>query len=296
MNRKLLIIMGSFIFLLFLGTQCIFFVAENERAIVLQLGEAVEENAREAGINFKLPFIQSVIYFEKRILLFEIEKTKSLTADLKFIEIDNYVCWRITDPIVFYRKLGTVADATVRLHSIVYSQLLTSIASTTLTDIVSPEPEKESGAPQPAALARRSAIMEAVLAKADKQAAEYGVSIVDVRIKRVELPNRQAIYKRMIAERLRMANKYRYEGESEKLRIRSEAEMTRDSTLADAYRESTIIRGEADARAMDIFAKAVGQDPDFYEFYKSLELYRKSFSQNAKFIFSSDDPLLKHMK
>ncbi len=263
----------------FLASQCIFFVGENQRALVLQLGEPVAP-VRAPGLNFKLPFVQSVVILENRILVFDIPKTYSLTADLKTFEIDNYACWRITDPLMFYRKLRSEAVATERLRSIVYSQLRSAIGSRELNEVV---------------YTKRTAIMEEVLEKSNKQAEEYGVTIIDVRIKRTDLPNRQAIFDRMNAERKRMANKYRSEGESENKRIRSEAEMQRDIILANATRESIIIRGEADARAIKIFADALSADPEFYEFSKSLEVYRNAFKENGKIIFSSDDPLLKYL-
>lgn len=281
MNRKLLISISVFVALLLFATQCIFFVGERERAIVLQLGEAVETSARLPGINFKLPFIQNAVFFDNRIQVFEIAKTESLTADLKAFEIDNYVCWRITDPLRFYRSLRTERVAEERLRNIVYSQLRAAIGSKELNEVV---------------YTKRTAIMEEVLRKSDTQAKDYGVAIVDVRIKRTDLPNRQAIFNRMNAERQRMANKYRYEGESEDRRIRSEAEMQRDIILADANRKSIIIRGNADAKAIEIFAKALSVDPEFYEFSKSLEVYRKAFIDNTRIILSNDDPLLKYMR
>ncbi|MDR2800760.1 MAG: protease modulator HflC [Desulfovibrio sp.] len=262
-------------------SQSVFFVGERERAIVLQLGEAVETQAREPGVNFKLPFIQNAVFFENRILVFEIAKTESLTADLKAFEIDNYVCWRITDPLTFYRSLRTDVVAEERLRNIVYSQLRAAIGSKELNEVV---------------FTKRTDIMDEVLKKSDAQAADYGVTIVDVRIKRTDLPNRQAIFNRMNAERTRMANKYRYEGESEDRRIRSEAEMQRDVILAQANRDSIVIRGKADARAIDIFARALSTDQEFYEFAKSLEIYRKSFRENTRVILSDDNPLLKFMR
>lgn len=281
MNRKLLSVVVVVAALLLLATQCIFFVNERQRAIVLQLGEAVEAHARTPGINFKLPFVQNAVLFENRIQVFEIAKTESLTSDLKAFEIDNYACWRITDPLLFYRSLRTERVAEERLRNIVYSQLRAAIGSKELNEVV---------------FTKRTAIMEEVLHKSDSQAKEYGVSIVDVRIKRTDLPNRQAIFNRMNAERTRMANKYRFEGESEDRRIRSEAEMQRDILLADANRQSIVIRGNADAAAIRIFAEAISAGPEFYEFSKSLEVYRKAFKENTKVILSNDDPLLKYFR
>jgi membrane protease subunit HflC len=280
MNRLLSAVLASFLLLIVLAWQCIFFVGENQRALVLQLGEPIAP-VRSPGMNFKLPFVQSVLVLENRILVFDIPKTYSLTADLKTFEIDNYACWRITDPLTFYRKLRSELVAAERLRSIVYSQLRSAIGSKELNEVV---------------YTKRTAIMEEVLQKSNKQAEEYGVTIIDVRIKRTDLPNRQAIFNRMNAERKRMANKYRSEGESEDRRIRSEAEMQRDIILADATRESILIRGNADAQAIKIFADALSADPEFYEFSKSLEVYRNGFKDNTKIVFSHDDPLLRYFK
>lgn len=281
MNKKLAVVFLIVLAVGIIASQSIFFVAERERAIVLQLGEAVEKTARTPGINFKLPFIQNVVYFENRIQVFEIAKTESFTSDLKAFEIDNYVCWRIVDPPLFYRALRTERVAENRLRDIVYSYLRAAIASKELNEVV---------------FTKRTQIMEDVLTKSNAKAQEYGVSIVDVRIKRTDLPNRQAIFNRMNAERTRMANKYRFEGESEDRRIRSEAELQRDTIIAEANRESIVTRGNADAKAIKIFADALSSDPDFYEFSKSLEVYRKAFKENTRVILSNDDPLLKFMK
>ena len=279
MNRILLIGLVCLAAAGFLGSQCLFSVGENQRALVLQLGEPIAP-VRPPGLNFKLPFVQSVVFLENRILVFDIPKTYSLTADLKTFEIDNYACWRITDPLTFYRKLRSETVASERLRNIVYSQLRGAIGSRELNEVV---------------YTKRTAIMEEVLDKSNKQAEEYGVSIIDVRIKRTDLPNREAIFDRMIAERERMANKYRSEGQSERARIRSEAEMQRDIILANAKRESIIIRGNADARAIAIFANALSVDPGFYEFSKSLEVYKEAFKENTRVIFSNEDSLLRHL-
>ncbi|MDR2489248.1 MAG: protease modulator HflC [Desulfovibrio sp.] len=278
MNRFFIAGLTCAVILGVLASQSMFFVGENQRALVLQLGEPIAP-VRAPGINFKLPFVQSAVFLENRILVFDIPKTYSLTADLKTFEIDNYACWRITDPLIFYRKLRSELVAAERLRSIVYSQLRSAIGSKELNEVV---------------YTKRTAIMEEVLQKSNKQAEEYGVAIIDVRIKRTDLPNRQAIFNRMNAERKRMANKYRSEGESEDRRIRSEAEMQRDIILANATRESILIRGSADAKAIKIFADALSADSEFYEFSKSLEVYSNAFKENTRIIFSNEDPLLRY--
>jgi membrane protease subunit HflC len=263
-----------------LVSQCVFYVQETQRALVLQLGEPTLP-LRLPGLNFKLPFVQSVVFLENRIQFFIIPKTYSLTADLKTFEIDNYACWRITDPLTFVRTLRSEAVATERLRNIVYSQLRAAIGSKELKEVV---------------YTKRKEIMEEVLGKSRLQAAEYGVTIIDVRIKRTDLPNRTAIFDRMNAERKKMANKYRFEGESENRRIRSEAEMERDIILAEATRQSLLTRGMAEAKAMQIFRNAITASPGFYEFSRSLEIYRKGFTKNSKIILSKDDPLLRFLQ
>jgi membrane protease subunit HflC len=203
-----------------------------------------------------------------------------LSGDFKSFELDNYACWKITDPLLFVRTLRTEAVASERLRNIVYSQLLKAIGKMELKEVVN---------------TKRKVIMDDVLRESRQQAMLYGVHIVDVRIKRTDLPNRDAIFQRMNAQRKMMANKYRFEGESEKRRIESEAELERDRILADATRQSLVIRGTADARAMQIFRDAISVSPDFYEFSKSLDVYRKSFKDNTKIIMSKDDPLLKYL-
>jgi len=281
MNRIAKILLAVIAVAVIIGTQSIFFVQERQRAIVLQLGQAIEDTPRMPGLNFKLPFIQNALFFEDRLLVFDIAKTETLTADLKVFEIDNYVVWQITDPMLFFRSLRSERAAERRLEEIVFSQLRAAIGSKELIEVV---------------YSHRAAIMASVLESSQNQAYKYGVNIVDIRIKRADLPNRPAIYARMISERQRMANMYRYEGQSEFLRIVSEAEMERDTILASANRESIVIRGSADAAAIRIFAEALSVDPAFYNFSKSLEVYRRAFQENSRIVFSGDDPLFRYLR
>ena len=281
MNRIAKILLAVIAVAVIIGTQSIFFVQERQRAIVLQLGQAIEDTPRMPGLNLKLPFIQNALFFEDRLLVFDIAKTETLTADLKVFEIDNYVVWQITDPMLFFRSLRSERAAERRLEEIVFSQLRAAIGSKELIEVV---------------YSHRAAIMASVLESSQNQAYKYGVNIVDIRIKRADLPNRPAIYARMISERQRMANMYRYEGQSEFLRIVSEAEMERDTILASANRESIVIRGSADAAAIRIFAEALSVDPAFYNFSKSLEVYRRAFQENSRIVFSGDDPLFRYLR
>ncbi len=280
MKRSVLgIILFVAVFGLLLG-QSVFYVNENERALVLELGKVVGEE-RGPGINFKIPFVHRTVFLEKRILSFLIPKTLGLSSDMKPFEIDNYVCWRIVQPQKFVETLRAQAVAEERLRSIVYSQLRAAIGGETLKDVVD---------------TNRKAIMESVLRESNHRVAEYGVEIVDVRIRRSDLPNRQAIFERMNADRKKMANQYRAEGESSSRDIRSLAEKNRDVIIAEAYKQSTIIHGEADAIALQTLNAAIAASPEFYDFLKSLDMYGKAFRENTRIIFSSEDPLLRFMQ
>ena len=263
-----------------LASQSIFFVRETQRGLVLQLGEPIEP-VRQPGLNFKIPFIQTAVLLENRILTFVIPKTLSLSSDMKPFEIDNYACWRIVDPLLFVKTLRSEEIARDRLKNIVYSKLRAAIGSETLKNVVD---------------TNRTAIMRDVLAVTNQQAKAYGVEIIDVRIKRSDLPNRVAIFERMNSDRKKMANQYRSEGLSLQRDIRSLAEKQRDITLAEAHKASSIIRGEADARVASIFAASLSTAPELFEFIKSLDIYRKAFNQNSKMVFSSDDPLLRYLQ
>ena len=280
MSRARAFLVGILFLAGVLLSQTVFYVNENESALVLELGKVVG-GTRNPGMNFKVPFIQRAVFLDKRVLSFLIPKSLFYSSDTKPFEVDNYVCWRITDPKRFVENLRTQALAADRLNSIVYSALRNEIGKNTLQDVVG---------------AKRQPIMKSVLDSSNGSVAEYGVEVIDVRVKRSDLPNRPAIFARMISERETMANQYRAEGESESRSIRSGAERVRDTILAEAERESTIIRGQADAAATQTLNKAISTAPEFYDYLKSLEVYRKAFRENSRVIFSADDPLLRFMR
>lgn len=265
---------------LLISTQAFFEVKQYQTGIVLWLGEA-EDVVRGPGLHMKVPFLQSVIYFDSRLYTFDTPTASTLSLDQKILVVDNYVSWRISDPLVYINKLRTEKRAEETLTGIVNTRLRAAIAKATLKEIVG---------------TKRQLIMSDVLEESRLDAKGLGVEIKDVRIKRADLPNREAIFGRMRADRIKLANQYRAQGESDSRRIRSQAELDRDSIVAGAQRNSTIIRGQADAEAMAVLAKAISAAPDFYEFNKSLEIYKKAFAEHARIILSSDDPLLKFMK
>ncbi len=264
-----------------LAWQSIFTVNQRETAIVLQLGEPMDE-VYKPGLHFKIPFIQKVVYFDARVLDYEASSREAFTVDKKAIVLDNYARWRIVDPLQFYRTMRSMVGAQARLDDVVYSQLRAMVGAYTLSEVVSTQ---------------RAAIMTEVTEKVKTIMRSLGVDVIDVRIKRTDLPeeNLRAIFDRMRAERERQAKQYRSEGEEESTRIRSDADRQKAIILADAVRDAQIIRGDADARAAQIYADAYSRNEAFYAFQRWLEAMRLSFGENSKMVLSNPDGLLKRL-
>lgn len=251
---------------------CVFVVPQWMMAMVVQLGKPVRV-VYEPGLYWKIPFAQSVSYFDKRLLDYDATPKELLTRDKQQLVVDNYCRWRILDPLQFFRTVRTEAGAQSRLDDIVYSNLRETLGRHTLTEIVS---------------GKRGALMQEVTARSDEKAREYGIEVVDVRIKRADLPekNEQNVFNRMRTERERLAKKYRAEGDEEARKIRSEADKQVQILLADARKTSEIMRGTGDAQSISIFADAYGRDPEFYEFQRTLEAYGKTLGENTTMILS----------
>ncbi len=271
------------ILLFVLGASPFFVVDITQTAIVVQLGKPVR-NITEPGLKFKVPFIQEVTYFDKRLLDYDSSAQDVITQDKKTILIDNFAKWRITDPLKVYQAFQTQRGALRRLDDIIYSELRVELGRHDLSEIVSKT---------------RSAIMAVVTERANEKAKAYGIEVQDVRIKRADLPeqNEKAVFARMQAERERQAKQYRAEGAEEAQKIRSEAEKDREIILAEAYKTSEEIRGEGDAKAFKIYATAYRQDPRFFEFTRSMEAYKKTFSgNNSTVVMSPDSEFFKFLK
>jgi membrane protease subunit HflC len=264
-SKKLLIIIILFI-VVFGGSQTFFVVDQTQQTLVLQLGKPLKA-LKEPGLYMKVPFLQQVIVFEKRILEYDAAPAEILSSDKKNLVVDNYSKWRIIDPLKFFQTVRDITGAQSRLDDIIYAQLRVILGKNTLIDVVSE---------------KRDAIMRLITSRADKIANSYGIQVVDVRIKRADLPpqNEKHVYERMRAERQREAKRYRSEGKEVELRIRAEAEKERTIILAEAYKKSQTIRGEADAKSLKIYAQAYEKDPGFYAFVRSLEAYEKAFTDN----------------
>ena len=260
------------------GLAC-FQVTEWQQAVVLQFGKPVR-TISEPGLYFKTPLVQNVMFFEKRLLEYDASSKELITQDKQQLVVDNYSRWRIIDPLKFYQTVGTLGGAQSRLDDIIYSNLREAVGRSTLRDVVSGD---------------RKALMDGVTKSSDKRAAAYGVRVVDVRIKRTDLPakNEQNVFSRMRTERERAAKKFRAEGEEQSRKIRSKAEKDREIILAEAKRESAIIRGDADGQATNIYAAAYGRDPDFYEFMRTLEAYKVTLPGRTKLLLSPKGQFLR---
>jgi membrane protease subunit HflC len=268
---------------IFLLLQCVFVVDQTERAIVLQLGKPVGNADYEPGLHFKLPFVQNVIFFDSRVLEYDAPAAEILTQDKKNMVVDNFSRWRIVNPLLFYQKVRNVQNGLSRIDDIVYSQLREALGRYTLTEIVAVE---------------RSTIMDEVTTKSNVLLGEYGIHIIDVRIKRTDLPqeNQLAIYGRMKAERERQAKQYRSEGREEATKITTLADRQRAVILADARRAAEAARGEGEAGATAIYAQALSQDPDFYEFVRTMDAYKKTMKDQTQFVLTPQSEFFKYLQ
>jgi len=254
---------------LVITSMAMFTVDQRQFAIVLQLGE-IKDVVKEPGLRFKWPLIQNVRFFERRIMTFESpEPERFITSEKKNVLVDAFVKWRIIDPRLYYISVsGDETRAQIRIAQTVNAGLREEFGKRTVHEVVS---------------GQREDIMEQMRSKADADTRKIGVQIIDVRLKRVDLPTEvsESVYRRMEAERKRVANELRSQGAAEAERIRADADRQREIIIAEAYRDAQKLKGEGDAKATAIYAHAFGRNPEFYSFYRSLEAYRQSFRNKS---------------
>lgn len=259
-------------------------ISETEQAVVLRFGKPIGGSIREAGLKFKMPFTDNVIKFDKRILEYDSAPKELITKDKKNVVVDNYAKWKIEDPLLFLQSVQNEREAQKRLDDIIYSELRQVLGKYTFLQVISN---------------KREEIMDITSSSSREKLEKLGIELVDVRIKRVDLPeqNEENIYKRMEAERQEQAKKYRAEGQKEALEIRSEADKEKAIELSKAYKEAQIIKGEAESEAAKIYAEAYNQDIEFYKFIRSLESYEKILTgeSNDKLIIGTDSELWKYL-
>jgi membrane protease subunit HflC len=257
---------------------------ETEFALITQFGRPVR-TVVNAGLHAKWPF-QSILRFDRRLRVYNPRPSEFLTRDKKNLVIENYVAWRIADPDRFVKSVGDTASAEMRLHDIIWSGLSAALGTLDLESLVSASADKVQAA----------AMLDLLTTRADLTALEqYGLRVVDVRIKRLNLPeqNKQSVFARMRAERGRIAMQYRAEGEEQALVIRANADREKEGILSAAYKEAETIRGEGDAEATRIYGEAYSKNPHFYKLLRTLESYKKVLDDKTTIILNSDSALLK---
>ena len=272
MDRRWIGVLGVLAVLVAVWNLALFTVPQWMQAMVVQLGDPVRV-VREPGLYWKIPLIQQVTYFDRRLLDYNASPKEILTVDKQQLVIDNFTRWRIADPLQFYRTVRDENGAQSRLDDIVYSDVRETLGRHTLRDIVSD---------------KRDDLMAEVTRRSAEKAKVYGIEVVDVRIKRADLPekNEQTVFGRMRTERERQAKKFRAEGDEEARKIRSESDKEVQILMADAQQTAQVTRGEGDAQAARVFAEAYGRDPEFYAFVRTLDAYRTSLANGTTLILS----------
>ena len=271
--------------LLLVASSMLFTVDQRQNAIVFQFGE-VKEVITKPGLNFKWPMIQNVRLFDMRILAYDdAEPLRFLTSGNRPVLVDSFIRWRIVDVRLYFVSVqGNETEATRRLRQTISGALRDEFGARTVHEVVSGE---------------RDQIMDLMRAKANEDAVKIGVQVLDVRLKRVDLPQEvsESVYRRMEAERKRVANELRSTGAAESEKIRADADRQREVILAEAYRKAERIKGEGDAKATAIYAHAYSPNPEFYAFYRSLEAYRSSFKgKNDLLVLDPSSEFFKYLK
>jgi membrane protease subunit HflC len=305
-------------------------VDQTQQAIITQFGKPIGQAVTEAGLHWRKPFIQKVHLFEKRLLEHDGEKREIPTLDKKFIEIDTFARWKIVDPLQFFKSVkGDELEAKKKLDDIIDSETRNAISShilieavrnsdrqlpvdaeiaevgTTLEDIIGKEgkaPEGEAEASRGKETATfnkgREAIAREIFDKSKKKIEGFGIELVDVQIKAINYVSRvqEKVFERMVSEREQIAEKYRAEGQKLSFEIMGRIEKEKNRILSEAYRQSETIKGEAEAEAARIYADAYGKDPEFYSFWKTLEIYRESLGENLSLVISTSSELFRYLR
>jgi membrane protease subunit HflC len=277
---KLLIGLGFVVAFAFI--QAAFTVGEREQGLIIQLGNP-KRILQEPGLYFKLPLVQNLVRFEKRVLTTDAQTAEYLTLDKKRVLVDHLSRWRIQDPLEFYRSVRDQDRAMARLDDLISARLRQETAQHNFLDFV-----RE----------KREEIMQVVTKDTKETAKSFGIDVLDVRIKGLDLPKevQASVFARMRAERERIAKRYRAEGEERAQEIRAGADREREVILATAYETSQKLSGEGDAKATTIYAQAFGQDPEFYAFTRRLQTYEKSFNTGTTLVLSPDSELLRYLQ
>jgi membrane protease subunit HflC len=288
-------------------------VGEGEQAVITRLGKPVRKPVTDAGINLKIPFIEKVNLFEKRLLNWDGSPNQIPTKDKKLIWVDTTARWRISDPLLYLTRVTTITTALSRLDGIIDSVVRDAVSENDLVELIRSEgwagavgaqvsdagyAQKEMEEVTRPLEVGREKITRAMLLSASKLTPEFGIELVDVRIKRINYVDSvlKKVFERMISERKRIAAQYRSEGEGEAARINGEMQKELKRISSEAFRTAQEIRGKADAEATKIYGNAYNQDPGFYSFSKTLELYREQEHSKTRMILTTDSDFYKYLK
>lgn len=283
-------------------------IDETEQVIVTQFGKPVGDPIAEAGLHIKVPFIQKINTFEKRLLEWDGIPAEILAKDKKFILVDTYARWKIIDPLKFFTSVVNENGAQTRLDNIIEAATRDWVTANALIEVVRTSNRKMVVSEGDSSLISevksdsisvgREKLSRGILQSVKEKAKEYGIDIVDVRIKRINYIDevRQKVFERMIAERLRIAEKYRSQGMGKKAEIEGKMEKELQRIQSEAYRTAQEIKGKADAEAIRIYAQAYEQDPEFYSFLKSLESYQQTMDEKTWLILGTDNEFFKYLK
>ncbi len=294
--KYLTVSLSIFFGALFVLSNSIFVVNQTQQALVLSFGKPIRVE-QSPGLKFKVPFVQNVEFYDARLLDYDAESKEVIAADQKRLIVDAFVRYRITDPLRFKQTVGSEAVMRSRLNSILESSLRQVIGEVPLASVISEKRTETMNKIKTLVNAQTRSVK--VEGDADNSRSGFGIEIVDVRIKRADLPpaNSEGIYKRMQTEREREAKEFRAKGAEDAQKIRSTADKERTIIIAEAQKQSEITRGEGDEEATRIFAKAFGQDPQFFKFYRSMQAYKKALSKDdTTLVLSPKSEFLQYME
>ena len=300
------ILLGVVIILAIIGYNGIFTIDEGNQAVITQFGESIREPITEAGLFFKLPFIQKVHYFEKRILKWDGDPNEIPTQDKKYIWVDTTARWKISDPLLFLQRMNNAEMASSRLDVLINGAVRDFVTKNNLVEIIRSsdwdqsfsQTTESTEADRETIKVGRDKMSQIVMDKVSVTTKSFGIEILDVLIKRINYTTkvRETVYARMISERQRIAERKRSEGEAEKARILGKMEKDLKNIESSAYKEAEEIRGHADAEATEIYGSAYNKDPEFYAFLKTLESYKKVMGNNTRLVIQADSPIFKYLK
>ncbi len=290
-----------------LGSASTYTVGEHEQVVLTQFGEIVGDPVTAPGLHFKMPFTQEVHRFDKRWLEWDGETNRIPTLEKKYIWVDVYARWRIADPIRFYQRMRDEVGAQSRLDDIIDGEIRNAISNHNLLELVRSssrefeQTEEEKGILDPEEFKiaiGRAEIMDRVQARAAAVMPDFGIELADVQIKRINYTEdvQAKVFERMISERLRIAARYRSEGQGRKAEIMGQIERELKEIESGAYKTAEEIRGQADAEAAAIYAEAYNKDPELYQFLKTLDMYRRTIDENTTVVLSTDAEVLKYLK